>query len=173
MARLYSAGISFLRVRSPDAPKITIAVGTTPRSLRTPSRRGLGGGSLARAISVASAAYGFAGTLGLDRVTAELVAQGGDHLGAVGVVLAGGEAHQERHRDHRCGHALVHGSLDCPAPLARVLHVTPNISPVGAFRLQGQCRQVEQPRAHHAAVLPDPGDVREFIVVLAGVKDLL
>src|SRR5258708_25672846 len=142
MARLYSAGISFLRVRSPDAPKITIAVGTTPRSLRTPSRSGLGGGSLARAISVASAAYGLAGTLGLDRVAAELVAQGGDHLGAVGVVLTGGEAHQQGHRDHRGGHTLIDRRLHAPATLARVLDVAPDIGQVGALGLGGQCRQV-------------------------------
>src|SRR6185312_3354674 len=58
--------------------------------------------------------------LGLDFVAAELVAQRGEHLGAVGIVLARAEPGQQRERDHRCRDVVVDGFLDGPASLARI-----------------------------------------------------
>src|SRR6266702_1976521 len=98
--RCQNAGRSLRRVRSPDAPKMTMAWGS--------------GGFSAMAL---------APLLRLHGVAAELVAERGDHLGSVGLVLPGGEPQEQRQRGDGGGHVLVHGGEDRPSPLARVLHV--------------------------------------------------
>src|SRR4029078_13142653 len=58
--------------------------------------------------------------LGLDFVPAELVAEGGQHLGSVRVVLARAEPGQERERDDRGGGVGGGPFLDGPATLTRI-----------------------------------------------------
>src|SRR3982074_28708 len=103
---------------------MTIAVGVAVLSLRPPSRKGLGGCSLVRAISAASAG---GGTLGLDGVAAELGAQRREHLGLVGVLLPGGKTHQQRQRDDWGGHALLDGGLHGPAAFARIIDIAAQV----------------------------------------------
>ena len=59
---------------------------------------------------------------GLDGVPPELVAQGRDHAVREGVVLARGEAREQRHGDGGGRSRLVDGRLDGPATLAGILH---------------------------------------------------
>src|SRR6266567_4730242 len=98
--RCQNAGSSLRLVRSPEAPKITMACGS-------------GGFS---AISLVP-------LLRLHRVSAELVAERGDHLGGVGLVLARGEPQEQRQRGDRRRHVLVHGREHRPPPLPGVLHI--------------------------------------------------
>src|SRR3954465_13983363 len=81
-ARLYRAGSSFLWARSPLAPKTTTAQGSGDDSARSPARSGFG-------TSSCSGEYGISALL--DRVAAELVAEGGLDLGGEGLLLPGGE----------------------------------------------------------------------------------
>src|SRR5579875_3286397 len=78
-ARLYRAGAIFRRARSPLAPKRTRVSGPGRRAPLSPSRSGLGGSSSMAGLPLAP---------GVDGVAAELVAQGGDHLGREGLGLA-------------------------------------------------------------------------------------
>ena len=57
---------------------------------------GAGGAATLAFVFVVIAGRRWAGLVGLDRVAAELVAQRGEHLGPVGVVLAGAEPGQQR-----------------------------------------------------------------------------
>src|ERR1700682_4084550 len=94
-----------------------------------------------------------------DGVAPKFVSQGCLDLGAEGLLLAGGDALQERQGDDRGWHVLVDGRLHRPAALAAVLDVAADAGETGIF-LQSVVQELEQPRAHHAAGAPDAGDFR-------------
>src|SRR5436190_8062810 len=104
---------------------------------------------------------------------AELVAQRGDHLGAEGLLLAGAEPREQRQRDDRRRHVEAHRLLHGPAPLARVFHVAPD---GGQLVVTGErpLRQLVQPGAHHAAVVPQLRDLAQVKgEILRGVQNLV
>src|SRR6478752_4786632 len=82
--------------------------------------------------------------LGVYGVAAELVAHGGDRLHRRAVVLARGEAGEQRRGDDVHRHRVVDRGLDGPAPLAGVLGVPGDLVEVGVL-LDGRDQQVEQP----------------------------
>ena len=73
----------------------------------------------------------------LHGVAAELVAQRRVDLGGERLVLAGGEAGEERRRDHRHRHVLGDRLGDRPAALARVLDVALDLLELPALELEG------------------------------------
>src|ERR671922_2814914 len=88
--RWYRAGRSLRWVRSPDAPKMTMAVGS-------------GGSSFPRVVTPASP------PLLPDGVAPELVTERGDHLGGERLVLPRGEPGEQGQRRDRGGDVLVDG----------------------------------------------------------------
>src|SRR5207253_1047121 len=102
-----------------------------------------------------------------DRVPAELVSERRVHLRRERLVLARGEAGEERERDHAGGDALVDRLEDGPAALARVLDVAPDLLEVGVL-LEREHEQVEQPAPDDRAVAPDAGDRRQVERELGG-----
>ena len=64
-----------------------------------------------------------------------------------------------------CGHVLVDGRLDRPAAFARIVDPALELFQLGVL-LEGVDGQVEQPRAHDAAVLPDLADLLQVERVL-------
>src|SRR3954465_10394090 len=147
-ARLYRAGSSFLWARSPLAPKTTTAQGSGDDSARSPGRSGFG-------TSSCSGEYGISALL--DRVAAELVAEGGLDLGGEGLLLAGGEPAEERQRDHRSRNVLVHRRLDRPATFAAVLDISLDRLQARVL-LEGVGEKIEQPGADDAPLHPGAGD---------------
>src|SRR5688500_1387142 len=98
--------MSLRRVRSPDAPKITIATGSS-----------------------------------VDGMASERIAQCRQQPVGERRLPSGAEAREERTGDHGRGHGLLHGILDRPASLARILH--PCLEPVKLWILgERVCRQV-------------------------------
>ena len=61
--------------------------------------------------------------------------------------------------------------LDRPAALAGVLHVAGDVLEAGVL-LEGVGGQLEQPGAHHAALVPEVGDGRQVEVPLGGLEEL-
>ena len=114
-----------------------------------------------------------AGFLAVDahRVAAELVAQRGEHAPRERVAIARIEAAEQRHGDDRRRHVLVDGGLDRPAAFARIVDPALEAVELGVLleRVDGQ---VEQPRAHHAAVLPDLADLLQVERVLGLLEHL-
>src|SRR5690348_593057 len=157
--------------------------GSTVRVLRMPARRGL----LVVAISIrtvpsphnagASAALRLIALaaplarLVRHGMAAKLVAQCGDDLGRERFVLARCEARQQRERDDRRGHAFVNRGLYRPAALAGVLDIAADVLEVWAL-LESQRRQIEQPGAHDAAMLPDACDLAQVQVELGLLENL-
>src|SRR5260221_6661939 len=84
--------------------------------------------------------------LGLDGVTAELVAQRGDHLHLRGVVLTRGEPREQGRRDRGQRYRVVDGRLDGPPALAGVLREAAQLVQV-LIAVKGVDREVEQPGA--------------------------
>src|SRR6476620_6349357 len=110
--------------------------------------------------------------LGLDFVAAELVAERGEHLGAVRIVLARPEAGQQRERDDRRRDVVVDRLLDGPAALPGIGDEPLDVLEVGAVRLERTCGQLEQPRADDRALHPQVRDAGEIELVVARVQDL-
>ena len=108
---------------------------------------------------------------GLDRVPAELVAERGVHLRGERLVLARGEAGEERERDRRRGHGLVDRLEDRPAAFARVLDVAADLLQVLVL-LEREHEQVEEPAADDGAVLPERRDLVQVRAELRGLHDL-
>src|SRR5947209_15460866 len=106
--------MSLRRVRSPEAPKMTMVHGSGVRARRMPRRRGFSAVTAAAMRLLLHSLHG---------VAAEFVAQGGDDLGAEVLFLARDEALQQRDRDDGRRHVMVDGVLHRPASLARILHV--------------------------------------------------
>src|SRR4029077_19823028 len=97
------AGINFLCVRSPDAPKMTSAHGSGARRSMSPASSGFA----CTGVSVVAID-------GLDRVSAELVAQRGVDLGGEVELVARREPRIQRGGDDRGRHALGDRLLDRP-----------------------------------------------------------
>src|ERR1700730_11765038 len=102
---------------------MTIAAGSGVRGRINPSRR------MFWVIGVVTAWA--MDLLGFDRVPAEFVTQGGDHLVAEGIVLARAEPHEQAHRERRRRHRVIDRLLQGPASLARVVDVAANPHTVG------------------------------------------
>src|SRR6186997_862880 len=96
--------------------------------------------------------------LGLDFVAAELVAERGEDLGTVGIVLTRPEAGQQRERDDGRRNVVVDRLLDRPAALARVGDEALDVLEVGAVRLERPGSQLEQPRPDDRALHPEVRD---------------
>src|SRR4051812_37296808 len=92
--------------------------------------------------------------LRLDRVAAELVPQGGEDLGPVGVGLARAEPRQQRERDDRGGDVVVDGVLDGPTALAGVLDIALDVFEILAVGLERATGELEEPRANDGALHP-------------------
>ena len=70
------------------------------------------------------------------------------------------------------GHRQVHRFLDCPPAFAGVVNVGLQTLQAWIF-FQRRRRQVQQPRAHHAAIAPSLGDFRQVQVELGlGLQNL-
>src|SRR5918992_627833 len=104
------AGRSFRCVRSPDAPKMVRTQGSGVRRARRPSRSGFSTTSVTA-------------ERGSHRVPAELLPEGGVDLGGIRLILARGEAGEERGGDDGGRNALVDRLEHRPAPFSRVLDV--------------------------------------------------
>src|SRR6266542_4887388 len=111
-------------------------------------------------------------SFGLHLMTAELVAEGGGDLQRESVLLARGEAREQRMGERRHRHAVIDRLMDRPAPLAGVLDVALDPLELVALGLERALGELEQPRTDHADVVPDPGDGLEVDVELARVDEL-
>src|SRR5687768_5577525 len=85
----------------------------------------------------------------LDRVSAELAAQGGYDLHSEGVVLAGGEAGEEGACYGIRGHVLFYCFEHSPASFAGVLDVAADAVQIGVF-LEGALGELEEPATDDA-----------------------
>src|ERR1700742_4869829 len=144
--------MSFRFVRSPVAPKITMAQGGAGRAFPSST---FSKDSFATGVLMATFPFaGLESALGrmLD-VAAELVAHRGEHLVAEGVLLARAEAVEERRGENVDGHGFLDGGLHRPPPLAGIFHGTGELFQIGAFGERAR-RQVEQPRGDDAAAPP-------------------
>src|SRR6185503_6322967 len=112
------------------------------------------------------------GSLRLDLVAAELVAQRREDLRPVRVVLARAEAGEQRQGDDWGRDVVFDGVLDGPAALARVGDPALDVLEVLAVRLECATRQLEQPRPDDRALHPQFRDRAEIEVVVARVHDL-
>src|SRR5260370_13537003 len=92
---------------------------------------------------------------------AELVAQRGDYLVAEGLLLTGAEPREQRQRDDRRRHVQTHRLFNSPASLARILHIAANRGQLVVTR-ERPLRQLVQPGAHHAAVIPQFRDLTDL-----------
>src|SRR5437870_7648781 len=161
-ARLYSAGSSLRRARSPVAPNITSVVGATGRR-SSPAVSGFSG-ALATAppgrlvagalTSAPPSPRSFLPRRGLDGVPAELVAQRRQHAVGELAVAARAQARVERGGDHGRGDVVRGGVRDRPAPLARVLGVALDRFQVVALGFERARGQFAQPRANHRPLAP-------------------
>src|SRR5918994_5523392 len=113
-ARSYRAGTSLRAVKSPDAPKITMTPGSGTRGSLCSSRRTF----CRTCVSAIVWLFLLLCRSLFDRVSAELAAQGGYDLHGEGVVLAGGEAGEERARYGVRRYVLFYGFEQCPASFA-------------------------------------------------------
>ena len=95
----------------------------------------------------------------VDGVAAELLAQRGDGLHGRRVVLAGGEAGEERGGDHVQRHGQPDRLVDRPAALAGVLGVAAQLGQLRVL-VEGPVQQVEQPGADDGALAPGLEDAR-------------
>src|ERR671910_3792755 len=106
-----------------------------------------------------------------DRVPAELTAQGGYDLHGEGVVLAGGEAGEERACYGVRRYVLFYGFEDRPAALSRVLDVAAKAIEVGVL-LEGALGKFEEPATDDAPLVPQAREGPEIVVVLGLLEDL-
>src|SRR5262249_40500992 len=107
----------------------------------------------------------------LHRVAAELVAERRQHAIGERVGLPRAEAAEERQRQHRRGHAALDGLLHRPASLARVVDPAADLLEPRILN-ERALGQLEQPGAHHAAAIPERGDLGEVVSVFARLQDL-
>src|SRR5215203_5857950 len=146
-ARSYRAGTSLRAVKSPEAPKITMTPGSGTRGSLCSSRRM----SCRTCVSAIVCLFLlFCGGF-LDRVSAELAAQGGYDLHGEGVLLAGGEAGEEGACYGVRGYVLFYGFEDGPASLSGDL---------------------EEPATDDAALVPQAGEGPEIVVIAGLLQDL-
>ena len=100
-----------------------------------------------------------------DGMATELVAHRGQQPVREGVLTPRAEAREQRGGDGRGRNALLHRVVHRPAALAGILDPGLERAQLG---IGGQRvgREVEQPRAHHAALHPELGDGRQVEPVL-------
>src|SRR5581483_916325 len=126
-ASAYSAGMSFLWVRSPEAPKITSAQGSGVRRRASPSASGFSS-CWAGAVSVTALFSLFRALL---QMAAERLAHRGEDAVAPVGLAARGVAVEEGRREDGSGHAFLDGRLHRPASLAGVADVAGVVLEVG------------------------------------------
>src|ERR1700688_2158234 len=158
-ARLYSAGMSLRLARSPEAPKITSAHGGAGWRSAWACAGGCDWAGCDIGSPLLATSPGLAARRAL-QVAAELLAHGGEHLLAEGVLLARAEAREQRRREHVGRHRFLERGGDRPAPLPRIVD---EAGVAGEVRALGQRhrREVEQPRRDDTAAAPELGDVGE------------
>src|ERR687896_2062097 len=144
--------MSLRAVRSPEAPKITATAGSGSLGSRSSSRR-TSAESCVPATDILLPLLGVLCARLLDRVPAELAAQGRDDLHGEGVVLTGGKASEERACDGVGGHVFVYRFEDRPAALAGVLNVAADGAQVGV-PLEGPLSKLQEPAADDAPLIP-------------------
>src|SRR5919107_1760430 len=166
-ARSYRAGTSLRAVKSPEAPKITMTPGSGTRGSLCSSRKTFCKTCVSAIVCLLLLLRGGF----LDRVSAELAAQGGYDLHGEGVLLAGGEAGEEGACYGVRGHVLLYRFEDRPASLARVLDVAADAVEVGVV-LEGALGELEEPAAHDAALVPQAGESPQVVVVAGLLEDL-
>src|ERR687898_2363981 len=162
--------MSLRAVRSPEAPKITATAGSGTLGSRASSRR-TSAESCVPATDFLLPLLGVLCARLLDRVPAELAAQGRDDLHGEGVVLTGGKASEERACDSVGGHVFVYRFEDRPATLAGVLDVAADAAQVGV-PLEGSLGELQEPATDDAALVPHMRDGAEVEIVLALLHDL-
>src|ERR687896_2369904 len=162
--------MSLRAVRSPEAPKITATAGSGSLGSRSSSRR-TSAESCVPATDILLPLLGVLCARLLDRVPAELAAQGRDDLHGEGVVLTGGKASEERACDGMGGHVFVYSFKDRPAALAGVLDVAADGAQVGV-PLEGPLSKLQEPAADDAPLIPQVRDGAEVEIVLALLHDL-
>src|ERR671916_3083679 len=162
--------MSLRAVRSPEAPKITATAGSGILGSRSSSRR-TSAESCVPATDILLPLLGVLCASLLDRVPAELAAQGRDDLHGEGVVLTGSKASEERACDGVGGHVFVYRFEDRPAALAGVLDVAADGAQVGV-PLEGPLSKLQEPAADDAPLIPQVRDGMEVEVVLALMHDL-
>src|ERR1019366_1495374 len=158
--RLYSAGSSLRCARSPVPPKITSVTGSAASGCARPAlKRSNSDSDIVLRVRF------------LHGVSAELVAQRGEHALAERVVAARSEACEERRgqRGHR--HRAIDPLVERPASFAGVLDVRLERLELGIL-LEGARRQFEEPGADDAALHPEGGDRRQIDRVVAGVHQI-
>src|SRR5215210_7272215 len=166
-ARSYRAGTSLRAVRSPDAPKITTTPGSGTRGSLCSSRRIFCRDCVSAIVRLLLLLRGCF----LDRVPAELAAKGCYDLHGEGVLLAGGEAGEERACYCIRRHVLFYGFEDGPASLARVLDVAADAVQVGVL-LEGTLCELEEPATDDAPLIPQTREGPEVVVVAGLLEDL-
>src|SRR5262245_38059862 len=98
-------------------------------------------------------------------MAAESVAHGREQIVCKVSLAPGAEPLVEGTGQHRHGHALVDGCLDCPTTFAGVGDAPREFQQL-AIAQQGGGGKVEKPRGDNAAAPPDLGDLRQFEIVL-------
>src|SRR5579859_1983783 len=171
--------------RSPVPPKITRAQGCGVRASRAPARSGFAsGGAIVLNLgpaarersglvdSLVAAKLLLAPSFRFHLVPAELVAQGRRDLHRVAVRLARGEAREQRVRERGHRDVVGDGFEDRPAALAGIRDVALDVLEVAALGLERALRELEEPGAHDAALVPDLRDLLQVEIELARVEQL-
>src|SRR6266404_251053 len=160
-ARLYSAGMSLRRVRSPAAPKITIMQGSAGRpELRCWGRES----TSACAIHFSPELGSFLSDYRFD-VSAKLLPHGGENLFRESVFLARPKTYEQCGRENIHRHGFVNRGFDCPSAFAGVLNEPAVFGKCGTV-CQRHGREVQQPGADDTPAPPDFGDVGQVQIVL-------
>src|SRR6266849_7050026 len=141
---------------------MTIAHGSGVRASTSPSRSGFRSRTGAWAMA--------ASLLRLDGVPAELVPQGGQHLGGKRVLLPRTEPDEQAGRDGRRRDCVVDRLLQRPATLARILHPALDGAQLGVALERG-LRQLEQPGSYNTAMVPELGQLRHREGILGSLQD--
>src|SRR5258708_24076428 len=98
-------------------------------------------------------------------VPAELISHRRQNFGREVTFAARGEALEERSREYRSRRGGFNRSENRPAAFAGIGDTPGETLERGLFK-EGDGRQIEKPRSHHAAAPPHFGDVRQINVVL-------
>src|SRR5688572_1261133 len=182
------AGRILREVRSPVAPKMTIAHGSGTRSRSNPERSGFSAGASSRRCRCTDAGGGVVALvvpgavralllvanelLRLDRVAAELLAECGQHTCPVALLLATAEAGHEAGGNDQRRDVEIDRLLDGPTAFAGILDPATDVAQLLAVLLERAAEQLEQPRPDHRAVHPRLGDRGKVQRVLRLVQDL-
>src|SRR5262245_2791970 len=148
-ASAYSAGMSFLCVRSPEAPKMTSAQASGVRRSASPSASGFSCCGCAVAVIALRSLF-----RALLQMAAERLPHRGEDTVAPLGLAAGGEAVEERRGKHRGRHALLDRGLHRPPAFAGIAHATGVLVEIRGL-MQRLRREIEQPGSDYGAAAPE------------------